>query len=68
MSLDSYLFGSIITISSEQVHAPLCDCGYCTGLDATIYFVLCIFLTFDEDTAHVDGLPVRLMSLLFQYL
>ena len=22
-------------------------------------------LTFDEDTAHVDGLPVRLMSLLF---
>ena len=37
MSLDSYLFGSIITISSEQVHALF----------------------------HVDGLPVRLMSLLF---
>ena len=25
-------------------------------------------LTFDEDTAHVDGLPVRLMSILFNVL
>ncbi len=25
-------------------------------------------LTFDEDTAHVDGLPVRVMSMLFNVL
>ena len=64
MSLDSYLFGSIITISSEQVHALF--------LIAAIVLILILLfirpmylLTFDEDTAHVDGLPVRLMSLLF---
>ena len=61
MSLDSYLFGSI---SSEQVHALF--------LIAAIVLILILLfirpmylLTFDEDTAHVDGLPVRLMSLLF---
>ena len=32
----------------------------------TLLFIRPMYLlTFDEDTAHVDGLPVRLMSLLF---
>ena len=39
-------------------------CGYCTGLDS-IFIRPMYLLTFDEDTAHVDGLPVRLMSVLF---
>ena len=61
MSLDSYLFGSIITISSEQVHAL-----FLIVLILTLLFIRPMYLlTFDEDTAHVDGLPVRLMSLLF---
>ena len=53
MSLDQYLFGSIVTISQEQV----------IGLFVIAAVVL--ILTFDEDTAFVDGLPVRTMSILF---
>ena len=64
MSLDSYLFGSIITISSEQVHALFVIAAIVLVL--TLLFIRPMYLlTFDEDTAHVDGLPVRLMSLLF---
>jgi zinc transport system permease protein len=64
VSLEQYLFGSIITISLEQVIALF--------VIALIIFVLTLLfirpmyiLTFDEDTAFVDGLPVRLMSILF---
>ena len=64
MSLDSYLFGSIITISSEQVRALFIIAAIVLVL--TLLFIRPMYLlTFDEDTAHVDGLPVRLMSLLF---
>lgn len=64
MSLDSYLFGSIITISAEQVRALFVIAAIVLVL--TLLFIRPMYLlTFDEDTAHVDGLPVRLMSLLF---
>ena len=64
MSLDSYLFGSIITISSEQVRALFVIAAIVLVL--TLLFIRPMYLlTFDEDIAHVDGLPVRLMSLLF---
>jgi len=64
MSLDSYLFGSIITISPEQVRALFVIAAIVLVL--TLLFIRPMYLlTFDEDTAHVDGLPVRLMSLLF---
>ena len=59
MSLDSYLFGSIITISSEQVRALFVIAAIVLVL--TLLFIRPMYLlTFDEDTAHVDGLPVRL--------
>ena len=62
MSLDSYLFGSIITISSEQVRALFVIAAIVLVL--TLLFIRPMYLlTFDEDTAHVDGLPVRLMFL-----
>lgn len=64
VSLEQYLFGSIITIGKEQVIALF--------VIALITFILTILfirpmyiLTFDEDTAFVDGLPVRTMSILF---
>ena len=59
MSLDQYLFGSIVTISEEQVIAAVV-------LILTFLFLRPMYiLTFDEDTAFVDGLPVRTMSILF---
>lgn len=67
MRIQQYLFGSIVTISWDQVKI----------LGALLVILLIVFilfkrpmyvLTFDEDTAHVDGLPVRWMSLLFNVL
>lgn len=67
MRIQQYLFGSIVTISWEQVKI--------LGVLLLILVVIFILfkrpmyvLTFDEDTAHVDGLPVRWMSLLFNVL
>ena len=62
MSLEQYLFGS--TISMEQVFALFVIAVIILVL--TILFIRPMYiLTFDEDTAFVDGLPVRLMSVLF---
>ncbi|MDF0479747.1 metal ABC transporter permease [Vagococcus sp. PNs007] len=67
MRIQQYLFGSIVTISQDQVII----------LGVLLILLVIIFslfkrpmyvLTFDEDTAHVDGLPVRWMSLLFNVL
>ena len=64
VSLEQYLFGSIITISQEQVIALFVIAVIVLLL--TILFIRPMYiLTFDEDTALVDGLPVRLMSILF---
>ncbi|MGT2906931.1 iron chelate uptake ABC transporter family permease subunit [Streptococcus dentiloxodontae] len=67
MSLDAYLFGSVITISQEQVTELFIIAALVLVL--TLLFIRPMYLlTFDEDTAHVDGLPVRLMSILFNIL
>lgn len=67
MKINEYLFGSIVTISREQV--------IILGLMMVLLVLLYILfrrpmyvMTFDEDTAHVDGLPVKLMSILFNVL
>lgn len=63
VSVEQFLFGSIITISKEQVRIL-------AGLSVIIGSLYIIFrkplyvLLFDEDTAWTAGLPVRRMSLL----
>lgn len=64
VSLEQYLFGSIITISQEQVIALFAIATVVLVLTALFIRPMYV-LTFDEDTAFVDGLPVRLMSILF---
>lgn len=64
VSLEQYLFGSIITISQEQVLGLFTIAAIVLGL--TFLFIRPMYLlTFDEDTALVDGLPVRAMSIAF---
>lgn len=64
MSLEQYLFGSIVTISTEQVISLFVIAAIVLTL--TFLFIRPMYiLTFDEDTAFVDGLPVRIMSILF---
>ncbi len=64
MSLEQYLFGSIVTIRYEQVLALFAISLVVLSLTALFIRPMYI-LTFDEDTAFVDGLPVRAMSILF---
>lgn len=67
VNLEQYLFGSIITINREQVIALFIIASIVLLLSA--FFIRPMYmLTFDEDTAFVDGLPVRLMSLVFNML
>ncbi len=66
-SIQSYLFGSIVTITQEQVWIL----GFLFLVVFALFFLFkrpMYILTFDEDTAHIDGLPVRVMSMLFNVL
>ncbi|MBO0461917.1 metal ABC transporter permease [Enterococcus sp. DIV1298c] len=66
-SIQSYLFGSIVTITWEQV----LFLGILFAVIGLLFFLFkrpMYVLTFDEDTAHVDGLPVRWMSMLFNII
>lgn len=67
VGLEQYLFGSIVTISREQVLALFVIAVLV--LIVTLLFLRPMYvLTFDEDTAFVDGLPVRAMSIAFNML
>ena len=60
-SIQSYLFGSIVTITWEQV----IFLGILFVAIGILFFLFkrpMYVLTFDEDTAHVDGLPVHLID------
>lgn len=67
MNIQQYLFGSIVTINWMQVKI--------LGILMVAIIILFILLkrpmyvlTFDEETAHVDGLPVTLLSTLFNVI
>lgn len=66
-SIQSYLFGSIVTITWQQV-------VILAVLFVILVVLFCLFkrpmyvLTFDEDTAHVDGLPIHWMSMMFNVI
>ncbi|MBS7577309.1 MULTISPECIES: metal ABC transporter permease [unclassified Enterococcus] len=66
-SIQQYLFGSIVTISWPQVYILF-------GLLLLVYILFFFFrrpmyvLTFDEDTAYVDGLPTTLISIIFNII
>lgn len=64
INIQNYLFGSIVTINWSQVWLLG---GLCVLL-AVLFFLVkrpLYMMTFDEDVAAVDGLPVSLMSSIF---
>ncbi|MBO1307784.1 metal ABC transporter permease [Enterococcus sp. 669A] len=64
VSIQSYLFGSIVTVTWSQV----IFLGILFVLVGLLFFLFkrpMYVLTFDEDIAAVDGLPVRMMSMIF---
>ncbi|MBS4750292.1 iron chelate uptake ABC transporter family permease subunit [Granulicatella sp. zg-ZJ] len=63
IKVEQYLFGSLVTVSSEQVSILIGLVIFIGGLYILFRKPLYVLL-FDEDTAFTAGLPVRLMSLL----
>ncbi len=67
VSIQQYLFGSIVTITSLQVYMI-------AGLTSLILLLYIFFrkpmyvLTFDEEAAFTSGLPIKWMSILFNLL
>ncbi|MGX6970051.1 metal ABC transporter permease [Vagococcus bubulae] len=67
MNIQQYLFGSIVTINWQQVKIL----AILLVIIVILFFALrkpMYVLTFDEDTAHVDGLPIHLLSMLFNVI
>ena len=67
VKINEYLFGSIVTINESQL-IILAVLAVVLVIAYILFRRPMYVLTFDEDTAHVDGLPVTLMSVLFNVL
>lgn len=67
VNIQNYLFGSIVTISWEQV-IFLGILGLVLGILFFFGRRLLYVMIFDEDVAFVDGLPVTLMSSIFNVI
>ncbi|GAQ18873.1 zinc ABC transporter permease [Oceanobacillus picturae] len=67
LSMNQFLFGSIVTISEQQVWMLLVLTIIIGSLYLTFRKPLYI-LTFDEETAFTAGLPIKTMSVLFNII
>lgn len=66
-SVQQYLFGSIVTITAQQVKI-LAVLGIAIVILFLVFRRIMYVLTFNEDIAQADGLPVKLISLLFSVI
>lgn len=66
-NVEQYLFGSIITISKEQLQFLVVVCSL-VGIYYLVFQRPLYVLTFDEDTAFTSGLSTKWLSLSFSIL
>ncbi|WP_440897488.1 metal ABC transporter permease [Amphibacillus sp. Q70] len=67
LNINQFLFGSIVTISSQQIWMLFILAFLIVGLYVIFHKAMYV-LTFDEDTAFTAGLPIKAMSILFNVL
>lgn len=63
-NLLNYLFGSIVTVTSNDIITILVLAVIIVALLITFYKEL-VYITFDEESAKVSGLPVRFINTIF---
>lgn len=66
-NIQQYLFGSIVTISQEQLHFLIIICLIVLLFSVILHRPMYV-LTFDEDTAFTSGLSTKWLSLTFSIL
>lgn len=66
-NVEAFLFGSILTVSEDDV---LAVCALCAVALATVYWLYpqLVLLTFDEDGAQVAGVKTKLINYIFALL
>lgn len=67
VSLEKYLFGSIVTISSQQI-VWLFTIALSLVVLSKLFFRPLYIMTFDEDIAYSEGLNVKVLSIAFNIL
>lgn len=67
LNINQFLFGSIVTVSTEQVYILYLLAGIILSL-FLIFRKAMYVMIFDEDTAFTAGLPIKTMSILFNVL
>jgi len=60
-SLFSYLFGSIVTVTSGDVYTIL-TLAVLVSLVLAMFYKELIYISFDEETARASGIPTRLIN------
>jgi len=63
-SLLNYLFGSIVTVTNEDIYTMLA-LGVVVFLAVLFLYKELVFVSFDESAAQVAGIPVRFVNTLF---
>lgn len=64
VNLFSYLFGSILTVKPSDIYI-IAFLGLLIAVTIGIFYKELIFLSFDEDTARVAGIPAQLFNTIF---
>ena len=67
VNLMSYLFGSIVTVTGQDLAVIACLTLSVIGILLFVYKEL-VFLTFDEEVARVSGLPVKKINMVLAVL
>ncbi|OGZ64266.1 MAG: metal ABC transporter permease [Candidatus Staskawiczbacteria bacterium RIFCSPLOWO2_01_FULL_40_39] len=60
-NLFNYLFGSIVTVTAKDIYIIL-SLGTVVAVILALFYKELVYITFDEDSAKVNGIPVKLIN------